>query len=314
MKTENLNYSNHLEFSKNEGKTKQKLLFDETQCVASLYSNCELIIPQSFYSDGFIVLDNMDSYNEAQRTLEKFIANIDTRKLPIYSRFLPRIKLAKVDRIPICQDLVKATFQALHYDMGQPIISDSTQTMYLIISLYCPKDVVFTKAKTRVARIKKLLSQKEWGGNKVLEKKLIDYVKNYGDGWTYPDAVNTMRISCFARIIDAVSGLNELTGDIDKTTGQWFQYEENINDETGIKNEYEFYKKCGIDLRKAEEQIKLEPGQLLIIDNLRTVHGRIGKRKPQELYQFMYGIKNATPEDIDIFREYLLSEFASNKD
>jgi hypothetical protein len=48
---------------------------------------------------------------------------------------------------------------------------------------------------------------------------------------------------------------------------------------------------------------------LLVIDNLRAVHGRFGRRRPAELYQFLYGVRSATPVDIDGFRAHLVAEF-----
>ena len=300
---------NHLEFSKNEGRTKQNLLFDESPFIYSLKKE-DFCVDDRFYSDGYTLQGNINSYKEALSFLERFIANINTDKLPLYSRFLPRIQLAKVDKIPVCQSLIKTTFQALHFDMGQPIISESSQTMYLIIALYCTTSAESLVAKTRVVSLKKLLSQKKYGDKEFIEKNLIDYVKKYGDGWTSPDVVNTLRISCFARILDAVSGLNKLTDQTDKTTGEWFLYEDADNDLIGLEREYEFYRKCGFDLEKAEEQILLKPGELLIIDNMRAVHGRIGKRRPEEIYQFMFGVKSAQHEDIDLFRNYLVDELA----
>lgn len=50
-------------------------------------------------------------------------------------------------------------------------------------------------------------------------------------------------------------------------------------------------------------------GELLVIDNVRAVHGRFGKRQPEEIHQFLYGVRTGTPEDIDAFRSGLVRSF-----
>lgn len=292
-------YSNNLEFSDNRGLTKQQILFNESDFI--YHKNKEnILIPDSYYSNGYILINNIPNINEASNFLQQFTASLDTNKIPIYSRLLPKIQLAKIDRIPACAELMQKGYQALHFDMGQPFLSQSTQTMYLITALYCPSDGISLSAKTRVVSIKKLLAQKIWGNKDVIENRLIDYVKKYGDGWKKPDVVNTFRLACFARFIDAISGTTILKNLIDTPIDNLLGI--------GIQDEYNFYSTYGLDLKKVEEQICLGPNQLLIIDNIRAIHGRIGNRKLGEIYQLMLGIRSATPEDIDAFRKYFISE------
>src|SRR5258708_25980395 len=178
----------------------------------------QLNVPEEFYSKGYVYLKNIPNVQRAQDVLEELIFNIDATKLPIYKLFLPQIQLVKREQIPICNDSVETSFQALHFDMGQPIFSTEPQNMYLITGLYIPAESKPKTARTRVISLKGLFAGVD---PKELEKKIIDYVREYGDGWFYPSKVNTYRISCFARILDALSGTTELADYIDKTMAQW---------------------------------------------------------------------------------------------
>jgi hypothetical protein len=64
-----------------------------------------------------------------------------------------------------------------------------------------------------------------------------------------------------------------------------------------------------LDLGPVEERITLRGGELLVVDNLRAVHGRFGRRQPAEIYQFLYGVRSATPADIDHCRRLLVAAF-----
>src|SRR5258706_905409 len=267
----------------------QKLLFNETKFILSSKKN-KLEIPQSFYSKGYILLDNIKSIEDARKTTETFIANINSAKLPFLHSLLPKIQLAKADLIPVCGDSVTTDFQGLHFDMGQPFFSQEAQDMYLMIGLFLPCDRKATKAKTRDLSLEGLFNNKKLNVNQV-EEKIVKYVKKHGDGW---NDVNTYRVSCLARLIDAISGTRDLASYRDKTMAQWF--------EGDITKEYEFYKLRGFDLGKIEEQIQLKPGQLLMLDNTTAADGRVVKRKMQEMYQMMFGVKGVSPNEINNFR------------
>ena len=294
-----------LEYSQNTRISGQDLLFDSSNVIVK--NSDDSLISQEFYDEGYTLINNIENVEEARKFLEKFISSIDNRKLPLYSRFINKIQLAKVDLIPVCHDIVPRTFQALHFDMGQPIISTSTQSMYVLLALYKPKTSNESSAKTRIVSIKKILSQRKFHEKNLIEERLINYAKDHGDGWREPNIVNTLRLACFARIIDAVTGRNELVDEIDNTTGQWFDYEGNSD---GFTKEKSFFSEYGFNLELAEEQINVKPSQLLIVDNMRCVHGRIGLRNPEEIYQFLFGIKSATSIMIDSFRKWLVEQFS----
>src|SRR4051794_13490160 len=45
----------------------------------------------------------------------------------------------------------------------------------------------------------------------------------------------------------------------------------------------------GLELNAVEEHVVLRPGELLLLDNLATAHGRLGLRAPLELHQLCVG-------------------------
>jgi hypothetical protein len=47
-----------------------------------------------------------------------------------------------------------------------------------------------------------------------------------------------------------------------------------------------------MDLAKAERRVVLGPQELLVIDNLRTAHGRLGRRREGELHQLCLGYRS----------------------
>jgi hypothetical protein len=56
-----------------------------------------------------------------------------------------------------------------------------------------------------------------------------------------------------------------------------------------LSSELAFFSRYGLDIRNAEIEISLQPGELLIFDNLALAHGRRGRRQPGELHQRVFG-------------------------
>lgn len=267
-----------------------------------------LNIPDGFYEQGFAVFDEVASSASAKEHIEQFIGSVDTKRLPLYARFAGRIQLASETLIPTCKSIVETTFQGLHFDMGLPIVSPSPQVVQLVLALYRPYDKPISDAATRVVGLRTLLSQRNWPEGDALEKRLVTYVEKHGDGWEKPMRVNTFRIACFARIIDAADDVEDLKTLRDCATGLEFRDPEN-NQEKSLSNEYGFFQSHGLNVKAVESQIQLQHGQLLIIDNTCAVHGRIGRREPQEMMHYLYGIPHASPEDINCVRYALLDQF-----
>ena len=281
----------------------QELLFDKThQPMAQ-----GLDLPAKLYRDGYVVFDNIETAYDAYIKLED-CASAARSSIELGCLF-DRIQLAKVDEIPVCRDVVETTFQPLHFDMGHPFLLSKHQPICPLVGLYCPYGSHPT-AKTRVVNVGHLLAQRDW--DNAVRERVLSYVSKYGDGWENPTPVNTGRLACFARVLDAATGLGEFKSHIDKTMGEWFQEGKPVDYRVGLDNERAFYQKCGLDLEQVEHEIALCPGELLVVDNARTIHGRIGKRQPKEIVQFLYGVQEATPEEIVFVRDSLLNAFTQN--
>lgn len=278
----------------------QRLLFDTTRLISKADKTN---IAAHYYEHGWAILDEIidDEFDAIQRQ-EDFINSVDGAKLSLQKRFHDRIQLVKADQIPVCDDIVATSFQVLHFDMGHPFLESQDQLFVSHVGIYLPKTTSREiTARTRLVELDGLLKHLNLSP-KEIEQRLISYTQQYGDGWT---GHNTYRLACFIRILDAMSNKPELQDQIDKTVGQWFENKNKLEATTAHEKEVAFYAKHGIDLGTLEHQIALKPGQLLILDNTRVIHGRIGKRRTKELFNFMWGIEAITAEDITELRRYV---------
>ncbi|MGD9714559.1 MAG: hypothetical protein AB7V46_21240, partial [Thermomicrobiales bacterium] len=286
-------------FNQSPPRAEQQLLFDTSPLLFGQQGRGAFAeVPESLYTDGYALFRDVSSPEAAQGLVESVISHCDPHRLAYAASILHGVKLAKVDRIPVCDDIVARSYQALHYDMGLPLGSDSNQSLYLFVALYAPFGAEAGTASTRVVFVPHLLQQQSWASAPVVDGRLVAYLEKYGDGWYKPTAVNTYRIACFARIIDAVTSRHELVAYVDKTTGDWFRNEPGEDGTMSLRNEIAFFQRCGLDLERVEKRFCLQPGELLLVDNVRAVHGRIGRRRREEIYQFLYGVPSITPHTI----------------
>jgi hypothetical protein len=58
-----------------------------------------------------------------------------------------------------------------------------------------------------------------------------------------------------------------------------------------LAEERAHFNRHGLDLDAVEQRIKVNPGDLLVFDNLATAHGRVGIRAPEELNQLCVGYR-----------------------
>jgi hypothetical protein len=277
----------------------QQLLFDRTELVTEAGKTQ---IPEQYYRHGWSIVDNIADECAAIKYQAAFINSIDKSKVPFHERFHNRIQLAKADQIPVCDDIIASSFQVLHFDMGHPFLESEGQLFISHVGIYLSRTTEHTAtARTRIVELAGLLKYLLLSPQ-TIENQLTGYVGKYGDGW---EDHNTYRLACFMRFLDALSHKPELKDHIDKTVGQWFHNNNKIDEQSAYQHEAAFYAKHGIDLSKFEHQVTLKPGQLLILDNVRVVHGRIGKRTTKELFNFMWGIEAIKSEDVATLRQFI---------
>ena len=229
------------------------------------------------------------------------MGTLDYDQLPLLLPFKDAIKLGKEDHIPhsSCQDAVDSHFIAFHLEMGIPIIPVEDETrMFTYLCLYLPATTPQSRAKTRLLPLKGLFKKFP-----DFPENLFHYVQEVGDGWK---EYNSGRISCLGRFVDAALGKKELTYMRDFRIAEWFQANSGREWVPGRSTELSYYKKAGLDLLALEHLVHLQPGDLLIIDNTRVAHGKLGKRNAEELYQLQYGVESMTRTEVETFsREFV---------
>jgi hypothetical protein len=296
---------NYLDRSERINHQLQSLLFNESDFCRNRHSAKQL--PADFYSRGYTLIDRIGDYRQAHDLLYDLFADIKQAQTLVSKDSVQRLQLAKFDLIPVCDEIVQTGFQALHFDMGQPFLPEERQTLYAFGALYRPPGERNPNAKTRILNIQELFTQKSFGSAEDIRTKLQSYIQNYGDGWINPSPHNTHRLACFARLADAISGRNQLCQKIDTMIGQCFFYDKTPSGIDGLKQEEDFFRELGLHITTTEDQIEILPGQMLIYDNMRCVHGRIGKRKQKELFNFLFGIKEVSKSQIQSYQDWIIS-------
>jgi hypothetical protein len=59
-----------------------------------------------------------------------------------------------------------------------------------------------------------------------------------------------------------------------------------------------------------EQRVILQSGDLLLIDNVRAIHGRMGTRAAGDLHQFLIGRPGCAPMDAHLIRQWLTATLA----
>lgn len=77
------------------------------------------------------------------------------------------------------------------------------------------------------------------------------------------------------------------------------------------REERAFFDALGLDVAGVEADVVLEPGRLLVFDNLMLAHGRDGGRRPGELHQRVFGHRLLAAREQAALRDRALRGFAS---
>lgn len=172
-------------------------------------------------------------------------------------------------------------FQTLHFDFGLPLTPKVDQEVARYTALYVPADAKEVQAVTRLVPLAALLSQRSWPTPKELVERLTSYGQTHGawdDGQGYVEG-------SLARIIDGV-------------TSSHSHFLPSVKIEPGflcglefdsLLAEVAFFAHHGLYVDEVEIPIDLQPGELLLFDNLALAHGRSGSRRPGELCQLIFG-------------------------
>jgi hypothetical protein len=183
--------------------------------------------------------------------------------------------------VPPPDSIATRDFQTLHFDFGLPIDPRVAQDVALYTALHVPADVAGVHAFTRLVPLGALLGQRSWPSQSELVRRLIAYGRTHG-AW---DDDEGYAEGSLARIIEAVADPGSpILPSVKLQPGFLCGMEFD-----SLSREVAFLSGYGLHLRDAEVEIALQPGELLVFDNLALAHGRRGTRQPGELRQRVFG-------------------------
>ena len=282
----------------------QRLLFDRTRraCEAD-----PIEVPDDYYERGWTIIDGVTDHDHAVSVQERLIAGIDPDRVPLHHLFAEDVQLGKADLIPVCDDVVATSYQVLHFDMGLPFAEGLDQLLVSHVGIYLPADTAHeVTARTRLLELDGIFAATGFDAG-AIEARLAAYARRHGDGWADH---NTLRLACFVRLVDALAAEPELTEKIDKTVGQWFVEGQRLDSTTAHAQEAAFYGRHGLPVTAREQEVGLDPGQLLFVDNTRVVHGRVGERRSREIFNFMFGVPTIGDAEVAQLRRALCEQLA----
>jgi hypothetical protein len=193
-------------------------------------------------------------------------------------------------------------FQTLHFDFGLPLDPKVEQEIARYSALYIPVDTADVRAVTRLVPLTALLSQRSWPAPGEIIERLTAYGRTHG-AW---DDERGYVEGSLARIVEAAAAdrlplLPSVKVEPGFLCGLEFD---------SLGAELRFFEGHGVRVGDLEISVALEPGELLVFDNLAMAHGRRGIRKPGELRQRIFGHR-LQPAAQKRLRDGILSAFFS---
>jgi hypothetical protein len=167
---------------------------------------------------------------------------------------------------------VQRDFQALHIDYGVPLLAAASVAVSRFTALYLDAHQAGSGSATRIAGLRSLLGQRGWAPREVLAERLCSDAA--ADG--------VLVEGIFGRIIEAA----DQSADLPDRDADGFLCGMEFS---ALEDERRYFAGHGLDLVAVEEEFVLSSGEMLIFDNLVTVHGRRGRRNTGELHQLCVG-------------------------
>lgn len=186
---------------------------------------------------------------------------------------------------------VQRPFQALHLDFGLPLGTGQLVDVARFTALFADPARGGSGAVTRVVPLAPLLAQRAWPDCDVIADRLA---RTASGGRTVE--------GIFGRIIEVADEGSSLTplGTPGFLCGMEF---------SSLADEHAYFDRIGIPLEGIEQSITLGRGELLVLDNLRTAHGRSGQRNPQELHQLFAGYPSLSRSQQRVLLDRVLAAF-----
>ena len=172
-------------------------------------------------------------------------------------------------------------FQTLHFDFGLPLDPKIEQQVARYTALSVPADVTGVQAVTRLVPLVALLGQRSWPPPGELVERLVTYGRTHG-AWDDERGYVEGSLACIVE--GATAWRSPFLPSVKTEPGFLCGLEFD-----SLVAEAAFFARHGLRISDVEVSIDLQPGELLVFDNLALAHGRHGTRKPGELRQLMFG-------------------------
>jgi hypothetical protein len=251
---------------------------------------------------GFVRIDG--PFQTSDAAFDSASALIEECRL---ARGLPALSVIGNFVIPPLDGAATRDFQTLHFDFGLPLDPKVAQDVARYTALYVPADIADIQAATRLVPLVALLGQRAWPPPVELVERLTSYGRTHG---AWDDDLGYTEGS-LARLIEAAatsSGppiLPSVKADPDFLCGLEFD---------SLSAELTFFSRYGLRIADAEIEMAIEPGGLLVFDNLAVAHGRRGTRQPGELRQRVFGHHLQPATQIELRDRVLTTFYAAQPD
>lgn len=250
-------------------------------------------------SDGFVRIDGPFQTSDAAFDTARALAEECRLECG-----LPPMSIIGDFVIPPLDGAATRDFQTLHFDFGLPLDPKVAQDVARYTALYVPTDIADVQAATRLVPLIALLGQRSWPAPAELVDRLTSYGRTHG-AW---DDDRGYTEGSLARIIEAAAAPASLILPSVKVEPGFLCGLEFDS----LSSEQAFFSRYGLRLHDAEIEIPLEPGELLLFDNLALAHGRRGKRQPGELRQRVFG-NHLQPARQSELRDRVLMAFRASQ-
>lgn len=227
-------------------------------------------------ADGFVRIDG--PFQTSHAAFDAASALVEACRL---QRGLLPMSIVGDFVVPPLEGAASRDFQTLHFDFGLPLDPKVAQDVARYTALYVSADAADVHAATRLVPLVALLAQRSWPQPAELVDRLTSYGRTHG-AW---DDARGYTEGSFARIIEAAASSGApILPSVKLEPGFLCGLEFD-----SLSSELAFFSRYGLRIEDTEIEIALEPGQLLLFDNLAVAHGRRGVRRPGELRQRVFG-------------------------
>jgi hypothetical protein len=256
---------------------------------------------RSLAEEGFALIDWRCASASLARAAALQVCRHAARLNP-WAALIPSLQVVGEFRIPVASAQAR-DFQALHFDFGLPLQPRLPRDIAHYTMLYVSPETGHTEAFTRLVNLAELLAQRPWPDGDTLVRRLAAYGESHG-AW---DPAEGYTEGILGRLVEAAHGADAALPSVNATPdflcGTEFL---DRNDET------RFLASHGLSLEACETAIRIEPGQVLIFDNLQVAHGRQGRRTARELHQVVFGYPAVGVAGQLQIRERILSAFSTS--